>query len=109
MTRQPRTQQRPQRRPRGRLSECRDCADPIVFALLDTGSRIPLNPLPDPAGNVAARAVGGRIYGYVVSASKPLRVDHTAMMPHAATCRSRPRPQPATPAPLPPEPDTPLF
>ena len=97
------------RRPRGRLAECRDCADPIVFAQLDTGSRIPLNPLPHAAGNVAVRLVGGSLYGYVVAGDKPYRPDHDRMMPHAATCRSRPKREAATPDPVPDESDDPLF
>lgn len=96
------------RRPRGRLSECRDCADPIVFAQLDTGSRIPLNPLPNGAGNVAVRLVGGALHGYVIADAKPYRPDHDRMMPHAATCRSRPAREPA-PVVQDDEADDPLF
>jgi len=92
-----------------RLFECRDCADPIVFVSLDTGSRIPVQPRPNPAGNVAARPTAGRLYGYVVAAAKPLRPGYELRLPHAAVCRSRPRREPAaTPQPAP-EPDQPLF
>lgn len=97
------------RRPRGRLTECRDCASPITFATLDTGSRIPLNPLPNAAGNVAVRLVGGALHGYVIADAKPYRPDHDRMMPHAATCRSRPAriPEQRTPSDV--ETDDPLF
>ena len=34
-------------------TECKECANPIVFARLDTGRLIPLDPMPNPRGNVA--------------------------------------------------------
>ena len=94
-------------RRRGKLSECRDCADVIVWVRLTTGSAIAVQPAPNPRGNVATRAAGGELYGYVVSAAKPATPEHVLMMPHAAVCKSRPEPEP--PAPLPPETDDPLF
>jgi len=103
---------RPPRRTRGRLAECRDCADVIVWVRLTTGSAIAVQPVPNPRGNVATRAAGGELYGYVVSATKPATPEHVLMMPHAAVCKSRPPRTPADlpkPEPDPPAPDLPLF
>ena len=84
---------------------CRICQDPIIFALVGNRegrppSRMPLNPQPDPAGNVAVyrdaqRTLVGRVLG---------KDDHVLgyerlMMPHFATC-AKPEP-PAKPPPLP--------
>lgn len=79
-------------RPMGRLSACKSCAAPIVFARLDTGRLIPLNPLPNPAGNVAVfRAAAGRnLTAYVLSKTHPLEAGFVRAMPHAATCEAKP-------------------
>lgn len=83
-----------------RMADCQECAVPIVFALLDTGKRIPLNPLPDPKGNVACRIVGGNLRGFVVSRDRlPGAAHPVRMIPHFSTCEARkPSPKPAAPA-----------
>lgn len=101
------------RPPRGvRMSECRDCCDPIVFVLVDTGRRIPCNPLPDDRGNVAARVIGHNLHGFVISKDKaPTQTGPGSgfypyrMVPHFATCEEQKHNQPK---PAPP-PDVPLF
>lgn len=84
-----------------RLSECRDCGDPIRFVLIETTGRpMPVNPMPNQAGNVAAHLSGGRLLGFVVSRDRqPGPLDPFRFMPHAATCDARveepkPRPEP---------------
>ena len=89
-----------------RLSECRECHDPIRFVALDTGKALPVNPLPDQGGNVAARLAGGRLHGFVISKTKqPGPGDDLRFRPHHATCeeirRKPPKPKP--------EPDPALF
>lgn len=83
------------RRPPVRLAECRDCAGPVVWITLDTGSRMMLDPLPldhgDERGNVAGRVVGGRLHGWVVSKAHPIGVHMLRMRPHVATCPAVPR------------------
>ena len=89
-------------RPPVRLSECRECAAPIVFARLDSGRCIPLNPIPDPKGNVACRMSGGRLVGFVISRDRlPGPLDSFRMVPHHATCEERNRvvKRPAEPPP----------
>lgn len=91
-------------RPKVPLRDCRDCTMPICFARLDTGNVIPLNPAPNPKGNVACRIQGGRLVGFVVSRDhQPGPFDRWRMTAHAATCEARkttPKPPPA---------DEPLF
>jgi hypothetical protein len=92
-------------RPPVRLGECRECHEPIVFARLDTGKAIPLNPRPDPRGNVACRMQSKRLIGFVISRDRlPGPFDIWRMVPHHATCEERKtKTKPA------PEPDVPLF
>lgn len=78
-------------RPAVRLATCKGCAAPIVFALLDTGKRIPLNPVPDPdRGNVACHVAGGNLHGFVISCDRrPGPMDSWRMVPHFSTCEAR--------------------
>lgn len=92
-------------RPPVPLADCRQCGEPIVFVKLDTGSTMPVNPIPNPDGNVAARLQGRTLVGFVVSrdrlpgGSYPIR-----LTPHFATCEVlRAERKPRGPA------DTPLF
>lgn len=90
------------RRPKasGGLAECHRCGRPIRFVLLDTGSAMPVDPLVDLRGNVAAvTGSGARLYGHVTSAAKPARAGYRLYVPHFATCPER---QPADPKPEPP-------
>lgn len=88
--------------------ECRDCAAPIVFARLDSGKAIPLDPMPNPRGNVACQLIAGRLHGHVLSETRPYPygnlTDAVRMTPHAATCPERKGPAKAKPVP-----DAPLF
>lgn len=94
-------------RPKVPLAECRDCAAPVVFARLDTGKSMPLNPVPNAdRGNVACRLIGGQLYGFVISRDRlPGPLDIWRMVPHFSTCEERDR----TPAKPPREPDPELF
>lgn len=76
------------KKPPVRLSECRGCAAPIIFArLITTGKAIPLNPIPHPDGNVACRMHMGRLIGFVISKDhRPGPQDLWRMFPHHATC-----------------------
>jgi len=95
-------------RPLAKLHECRLCHDPIVFARLDTGKAMPLNPMPDSRGNVAVHLAGGRkgavLLGFVISRDRlPGPLDQR-MVPHYATCEKQRTPtKPAR------QPDEPLF
>ena len=90
-----------------RLSECRDCHEPIRFVKLDTsGKLLPVNPRPGATGSVCARlrqtVTGPELGGYVVSTSRPA---DPAMpfrfVPHPATCEERRPAAAAAPAPAP--------
>ena len=96
---------RPQaRRPLARLHECRLCHAPIVFARLDTGKAMPLNPMPHPKGNVAVHLAGGNLHGFVISRDRLPGPTDQRMIPHYATCEQRTTPtKPAR------QPDEPLF
>lgn len=81
-------------------SECHDCAFPILFVRVGKSSLIPVNPLPDDAGNVCAMVIGGTLHGYVESRANPWREPYLRMMPHHATCKEAdhepdPEPHPA--------------
>lgn len=78
-------------RPAVPLAECRDCADPVVWVRLDTGSRILVNPWPSVLGNVGAWLVGvpGRsaeLQGHVESREHPVTEGMFRMTPHVSTC-----------------------
>lgn len=90
-----------------KLSECRGCHDPIRFVRLDTsGKALPVNPAPDPAGNVAACMTGGALHGFVISKDRRPGVGHALRFTaHHATCSAIDR-RPAKPKP---EPDPALF
>lgn len=69
------------------MSACRYCEATIRFVQLDTGKAIPVNPIPDRLGNVAARPQGIALVGYVISQAKPLQAGHQTYRPHKADCR----------------------
>jgi hypothetical protein len=93
-----------------RLSECRACHAPIRFVQLDTsGKALPVDPQPNPRGNVAAHLAGGTrglaLLGFVISRDRlPGARDPFRFVPHYATCEALTKP--AKPAPAP---DAPLF
>lgn len=89
-----------------KLTSCRACGAPIRFVRLDTGRALPVNPVPNPRGNVSAHIAGGRLHGFVISRDKqPGPLDSYRMVPHHATCEERTRPE-SKPKP---EPDPALF
>jgi ribosomal protein L32 len=75
------------------LAECRDCHEPIRFVhITKTGRPMPVNPLTNQKGNVAARIAGGRLTGFVISRDhRPGPLDPFRFMPHHATCEERQR------------------
>lgn len=85
------------------MADCRLCCEPIVFAKLDTGNRIALNPLPSSTGTVACSVVGRTLEGFVISRRRGADPYSWRMTPHAATCvelkaearRRTPEPHPA--------------
>lgn len=76
------------------ITTCKRCKAPIVWARTVAsetgpgGRPMPLDPYPNPEGNVAVRAaIGGRLLARVLT--KDEDHDHRAeqrAMPHAATC-----------------------
>lgn len=74
-----------------------------MFVHLDTGSTMPLNPMPSPRGTVACSVVGRRLEGYVITHRHLADPYAWRMTPHAATCeelkaeqrRRAPEPHPA--------------
>lgn len=77
----------------GRPHKCIRCRELIVFARTVAtergrgGKAMPLDLVPDPAGNVAARWDGRSLYARVLA--KDEGIDHTTevlAMPHFATC-----------------------
>jgi hypothetical protein len=92
------------------LHECRDCHLPIRFVRIETtGSAMPVNPLTNPKGNVAARIAGGRLVGFVISRDhRPGPLDPLRFMPHHATCEAKAR-NTSSSTPPPAAADTPLF
>lgn len=92
-------------RGRALLAECRDCGLPIRFVKLPNDRVIPVNPRPDPRGNVSAHETGGRLHGHVISHQNPAGPLDDRYIPHAATCTERPR-KPSNP---PTEPPPALF
>lgn len=71
------------------LAECRSCHEPIRFVRLDTGKAMPVNPLPNPTGNVTATVVMGRLAGFVISEGHKPRPRALRFVPHFATCEER--------------------
>ena len=68
--------------------------------MLDTGKKVPVDPIPVDDGNICARLNGGRLEGYAVSKDHlPERI-YMRYAAHFATCESRERP-PQKPAPEP--------
>lgn len=88
------------------MSTCRNCYATISFVSLDTGKALPINPVPDPTGNVIAKRAGTKLRGYVESREKPFRENEgfRRYRPHHADCHTeaeRPRVARAeAPAPL---------
>jgi hypothetical protein len=78
-----------------RLAVCRKCRKPITFAVVanKTGQpprRMPLDPTPNPDGNVAVyKTETGTLTGRVVGKGGDHLGYERLMMPHFATCEKR--------------------
>lgn len=67
-------------------AKCRRCEAQMLFVRLDTGRSIPVDPIPDPTGNVAARRDGRGLVGHVVSKDHPVEDGQQLYRPHIAAC-----------------------
>jgi hypothetical protein len=65
---------------------CRKCGRPIVLVYTEKGKRMPLDEVPNEAGNVTVVLQNGMLRAYVDRKNAPPRIG-TRMMPHFATCR----------------------
>jgi hypothetical protein len=83
-----------------RRGRCRYCGQPVVWVRTVTGSMMPINPMPDPGGNIIARAAAdGGARAAVLNTSMqadPAYAGRERFMPHAATCPNMPRRTPGT-------------
>lgn len=86
--------------PQKRAAACERCGRPIVFVrnvLSKAETWIPVDPVPDPEGNVCAfRDQQGRrwsgLHGWPISAEHPHDPRGRIYMPHPAICPVRPGP-----------------
>lgn len=69
------------------MSTCRDCHATIRFVHV-ADAAIPVDPIPNEAGNVAARPQGSTLIGYRVTKARPLEPGYRVYMPHRAACRT---------------------
>lgn len=84
------------------MRTCRECGKPVLFAIVSNRqgkppSRMPLDPRPDPAGNVACYRDGtGAMVGRVLGKGEEKTGYERMWMPHFATCarRQKAAPQP---------------
>jgi hypothetical protein len=64
---------------------CKSCGEPIRWALMTgTGHAMPLNPDPDPEGNVAIIESGDKSLAKIISKTSSWEGDR--YMPHFVTC-----------------------
>jgi len=70
------------------MASCGHCHATIRFVQLDTGSAMPVDPVPNPEGNVAARPQGTVLVGYRITKARPLEPGYRLFMPHRAACRT---------------------
>ncbi|MGC4106069.1 MAG: hypothetical protein QM753_06900 [Thermomicrobiales bacterium] len=68
---------------------CRECGATLRFiTMADSGKRMPVNPVPDPRGRIAARFTGHRwAGGYVLKAGEAPRPGFKVFRTHYADCR----------------------
>lgn len=84
-----------------RTSPCTRCGRQIGWVITDTGRRMPIDPEPDPTGNVICNYEAGVLRGHVLTKGEP-RPSGVAFLPHFATCGVTKKAAPATaPAPEP--------
>lgn len=75
-------------------ARCRACGQRIKFVRIEsTGKPMPVDPWPDPDGNVYARqtSVPGGLLGHVAVKDEQLPDGWRIYMPHFATCEARPQ------------------
>jgi hypothetical protein len=78
-----------------RTATCRQCRQPVLFVVVSNKegrppSRMPVDPAPDPAGNVAVhKDVTGTLVGRVLGNSAPLGYERVHM-PHFPTTTCQP-------------------
>lgn len=74
-------------------TQCGRCPARIVFARTDAGKSMPLDLVPDVAGNVAVHVDGsGRVRARVVSTDLPVQPFERLHLPHFATCGALAKP-----------------
>ena len=80
------------------MAHCRTCSCSIRFDAMRTGSSMPVDPVPDDLGNVAATRDqhGGLVDGNIVSPGQPVPAGYIRFMPHYGPCarppsRAKPR------------------
>lgn len=92
------------------MSSCFRCHAVIKFVTMEeTRKNVPVEPIPHPEGTVAARllkpaayGMHPRLFGYVISRSRPLEDGYSLYMAHHAECdriatptAPKPRPEPS--------------
>jgi hypothetical protein len=66
------------------MSRCRSCQAHIIWAVTDTGRRMPVDPDPDPQGNLTVWATGEGWRVSVITEDWP--ESRPRFRPHFATC-----------------------
>jgi hypothetical protein len=71
---------------------CRYCGEPIgLVESAKTGRNMPIDPVPDDAGNVVVVTLpGGKLVAHVIGKNTEMPVG-TRFMPHFATCPTYPK------------------
>lgn len=86
---------------------CRRCGAVLRFVHMATGSRMPVDPIPDPAGTICARRVsfGNNqvvyVDGYTLKAGQPAPERWTTFTTHFTHCKDPNRAAPASDQPNP--------
>jgi hypothetical protein len=77
-----------------RSERCRYCHRRLIFAYTVNNKLMPLDPVPNPAGNVAVyRDDRGDLIATVLSANRQKQPHEMLHMAHFATCPDRPAPK----------------
>lgn len=84
---------------------CKECGATLRFVKMRTGKAMPVDPVPDPRGNVAAlRGTGGRyVDGRVITAADPAAVGEVVFNAHWNSCPMGRRKKAAAPKPADPQ------
>lgn len=73
---------------RGDTSACRACRATVLWVRMPSGKLMPVDPVPDDEGNVAAMRDGRGVWvGHVLKADERTAPYEKRFMPHFATCR----------------------